>query len=328
MVFRGLLAHGNFRANMTMMNTTSRTTTDATSFDRTFTHHTIEIGDVSLHYVAGGAGEPLVLLHGCPQTWYEWRGVMPGLAKYYTVIAPDLRGLGDSSKPATGYDKRTAAEDIYGLLQQLGHNQINLVGHDIGMMVAYAFAAAYPGSVRRLAVMEGPLPGIGAWDEALANPKLWHFHFHMAPDVPEALVAGRERMYLEMFYRRDAYDKAAITRADVDEFVRCYSQPGALRAFFNYYRVFPTDAEHNKEAARKKLQMPVLALGGAASLGTQVEQTMRGVAEDVGGRVVERSGHWIAHERPEQLTDELLRFFDETEQAKASASSVVTCGQE
>lgn len=173
--------------------------------------------------------------------------------------------------------------------------------------MAYAFTAAHPERVRRLAVMEAPLPGIGSWEQVFQ--KLWHFRFHMVPDIPEALVSGRERMYLEIFFRPDAYDKAAISQADVDEFVRCYSQPGALRALFSYYRAFPVDAEHNQETAQRKLKMPVLAIGGASSLAEQVGETMREVAEDVQSLVIERSGHWIEHERSDQLSDELLQFF-------------------
>ena len=279
------------------------------SFENELEHHTAKVNQVQLHYVRSGQGTPLVLLHGCPVTWYEWRFVLPRLAQKYTVIAPDLRGLGDSSKPDSGYDKRTVAEDIYQLIEQLGFEQIDLVGHDIGMMVAYAFAAAHPDRVRRLAVMEAPLPGIGAWEQVLANQDLWHFRFHMAADMPEALVSGRERIYLEMFFRRDAYNKAAISQADADEFVRCYAQPGGLRAFFNYYRAFSLDAKYNQEAARTKLKLPVLALGGASSLAEQVGKTMHEVAEDVHTVVVDRSGHWIAHEQPEQLSHELVQFF-------------------
>jgi pimeloyl-ACP methyl ester carboxylesterase len=270
-------------------------------FNQIFSHHTAEVNNVRLHYVTGGKGEAVVLLHGWPETWYEWRHVMPVLAERYTVIAPDMRGLGDSSKPASGYDKQTVAEDIYQLVSQLGHQRILLVGHDIGAGVAYALAAAHLEAVRRLVIMEFTLAGFGL-EQAMdvAKGGLWHFGFHMALDIPEALVTGREREYLSLFYGRDAYNPAAITPADIDEFVRCYSAPGALRAGFEYYRAFPMDAEHNKEKAKQKLTMPVLAIGGASSLKERPMQSLQHVALDVRGVVVDRAGHRLVRLSPDR----------------------------
>lgn len=285
----------------------------AANFDTQFTHHTAKVNDVRLHYVMGGKGDPVVLLHGWPQTWYEWRHIMPALAERYTVIAPDIRGLGDSSKPATGYDKRTVAEDIYQLVHQIGFKQINLVGHDIGGMVAYAYAAAHPETVGRLVLMELLLPGFGLEQmfSVSRSGEFLHMPFHMAPDIPEALVTGRERMYLSWFYNDKSYNLAAITEEDIDEYVRCYSAPGALRAGFEYYRAFLQDAEHNREYALQKLLMPVLAMGGASSVGDLLQKALPAVAENVRGLVVERCGHWIAEERPDYLTQQLLTFFGE-----------------
>lgn len=179
---------------------------NSTEFNRTFTHHTANANGVRLHYVTGGHGEPVILLHGFASTWYMWRHVMPELAKRYTVIAPDLRGVGDSAKPTTGYDKRTMAEDIYQLVRQLGYQRIFLVGHDIGLNVAYSYAAAHPEDVRRLVLLEGLLPGVGDWDEMKRNPIFWHFGFHSVPNLPEALVQGRERIYLNEFWEHGSYN--------------------------------------------------------------------------------------------------------------------------
>ena len=179
-----------------------------------FIRHTALINDLQLHYVTCGQGEPVVLLHGWPTTWYEWRQVIPILAENYTVIAPDTRGLGDSSKPKAGYDKRTLASDIYGLVNQLDLDRINLVGHDLGGQIAYAYANEYPDSVRRLAIVDVPLPGLTGWDKL---SKMWHFAFHAIPNLPEALVEGKERTYISYFY------SDSFTEAEIDEYVRTYS---------------------------------------------------------------------------------------------------------
>lgn len=285
---------------------------NAAEFNRTFAHHTATVNSVRLHYVTGGQGEPVVLLHGFGSTWYMWRQVMPELAKRYTVIVPDLRGAGDSDKPATGYDKRTLAEDIYQLVKLLGHQRIFLVGHDIGLMVSYAYAAAHPADIRRLVLLDAPIPGTKAFEELERNPMAWHFAFHNVQSLPEALVAGRERTYLtEGFYRALSYNPAAFTEADVDEYVRCYSSPGGMRGGFEYFRAFAEDARHNKEYFKTKLPMPVLALGGAQSLGPTMVNMAKEVATNVRGGVIERCGHWVADERPEHLTEQLLAFFGE-----------------
>lgn len=289
------------------MRSSDRTTSDTVAFDRTFTHHTATVNGVRLHYVMGGKGEPVVLLHGWPTTWYEWRRIMPALASRYTVIAPDTRGLGDSSRPTGGYDKRTLASDIYGLVQQLGFKQINLVGHDLGGQIAYAYANAHPENVRRLVILDVPIPGLAGWDEI----RNWHFPFHAARDIPEALVQGKERMYITHFYTAFAYNPAAFTEEDIDEYTRTYSAPGAMRAGFEYYRAFPEDVRQNREYAKTKLKMPVLALGGASATNTLPLRQMREVSSDVRGGVMEGCGHWLATECPDELTRRLLAFFAE-----------------
>jgi len=275
-------------------------------------HHTFATNDVRLHYVTAGDGDPVVLLHGWPQTWYEWRRIMPILAAKYRVIAPDMRGLGDSSKPQLGYDKKTIAEDIHQLVRHLGFEKILLVGHDWGGPVAYAYAAAHRQEVRKLVILDVAIPGAGLETGIrFRRGGIWHIQFHGVRDLPEALITGRERTYLSYFYRTAAYDPAAISEQDIDEYVRCYAAPGALRAGFEYYRAIWDDAEHNKENAKVKLAMPVLALGGVNGFGAAALRSMQSLADNVRGGVVERCGHWIPEERPDYLGAQLLEFFAE-----------------
>jgi pimeloyl-ACP methyl ester carboxylesterase len=290
-----------------------------TSFDIdnvTFSHHMASVNSIQLHYVIGGHGDPIVLIHGWPQTWYEWRHVMPALAKNYTVIAPDLRGLGDSSKPLTGYDGKTTAEDIHQLVSQLGFNKkILLVAHDIGAQTAYSYAAAHPNNVSKLVIMEFAFPGfLPPGFEGVT----WWFAFHQTPDIPEMLTFGKEKEYLSWFYKGLAYNPSAITQADIDEFVSHYSAPGGMRAGFEYYRAFPIDANENKESLAKegKLQMPVLAVGGdiypavGGDLpGNFALWSTQQLATNVRGITVALSGHYIAEEQPHFVVDLLFKFF-------------------
>lgn len=277
-------------------------------------HGYADLGEVMVHYVTAGTGDPVVLLHGWPQTWYEWRHVIPRLAERYRVIAPDLRGLGDSSRPAGGYDKRTVAGEIWQLVHdRLGHGRIFLVGHDWGGPVAYALAAAHPDAVRRLVVLDVVIPGDGA-DTFSQGGRRWHHAFHRTLDLPEALIQGRERVYLSWFYRSYGHRLGAISEADIDEYLRTYGQPGALRAGLAYYRALAQDvADNQATVARMKLPMPVLAIGGAKSWGRGLEtlESLRRVATDVRGGVIEDCGHWIPEERPDALVEQLLAFFGE-----------------
>lgn len=280
------------------------------------THHYATVNGVRLHYVTAGDPDapPVVLLHGWPQTWYEWRRIIPGLAESYRVIAPDMRGLGDSERPMEGYDKATVAADVRALVEELGHDEAAVVGHDWGMPVAYLYAAANRDSVPALVTLDATLPGVetdgDADDLTLPNgAPVWHFGLHMTPNLPEELVDGNERVYLSWFYRELAHDPGAITDDDVDEYVRCYSAPGALRAGFNYYRRAFTDAGDVADHASDPLEMPVLAYGGRRGFAGATHATMEEVATDVRGGVVEDCGHWIPEERPEFLAEELLSFF-------------------
>src|SRR3954453_20134289 len=278
----------------------------------TFSHNMTPVNGIQLHYVIGGHGHPIVLLHGWPQTWYEWLHVMPALAKNYTVIAPDLRGLGDSSKPLTGYDGKTVAEDIHQLVGKLGFKTIFLVGHDWGTQVAYSYAAAHPTEVKRLTVMELTIPGFAP----PGRPPLWWGVFHQTPDVPEALVQGKEMIYSSWFYHNLAYNPAAITQADINEYVSHYSAPGGMRAGFEYYRAFPQDAIQNMNYSKTKLTMPVLALGGGyiPTFGGTITMPsivygMKILAQNVQGVKVPNSGHFIPEERPDLVIKMLDNFF-------------------
>jgi pimeloyl-ACP methyl ester carboxylesterase len=278
----------------------------------TFSHHVTSVNGIQMHYVIGGHGDPVVLLHGWPETWYAWHRVMPALAKNYTVIAPDLRGLGDSSKPLTGYDGKTVAEDIHQLVTQLGFNTIFLVGHDIGAFVVYPYAAAHPTEVKRLVVMEVPPPITGFFPP----PSMPWVIFHQTPDVPEALVEGKEMMYLSWFFQNLAFNPAAITQADINEYVSHYSAPGGMRAGFEHYRAFPQDAIQNQNYSKTKLTMPVLALGGGyiPTFGGNITMPtviygMKILAQNVTGITVPNSGHFIPEEQPDVVVKLLNNFF-------------------
>lgn len=277
-------------------------------------HHFWDTGDVHLHYVVAGAGEPLLLLHGWPQTWYAWHRIMPALAERFTVIAPDLRGLGDSSRPLDGYDKATIANDIHRLMhERLGHSRYCLVGHDWGGPVAFCLAATWPETVRRLAMLDTAVPGDGSGTFS-QHGRRWHHAFHQTADLPEALVAGREEIYFGWFYRHYGHRPGAITPEDEAEYLRTYRQPGTLRSGFAYYRALEQDVAHNQALLQRgKLRMPVLALGGANAFGRGGEtlSSLRRVADDVRGGVVEECGHWMMEEQPERITRELLGFFAE-----------------
>ena len=282
----------------------------------TFSHHMATVNGIQLHYVMGGEGDPVVLLHGYPQSWYEWRQIMPALAKNYTVIVPDLRGFGDSSKPITGYDGNTTAEDIYQLVSQLGYNNIFLVAHDVGSQTAYSYAAAHPNNVSKLVIMDFPFPGF--LPPAFGQNGPWWFAFYQTPDIPETLIEGKEREYLSWFMKGLAYDPSAISEEAIDVFANNAKKPGALRASFEHFRAFPADAEQNKESANNKITMPVLVLGGDIypALGGDYPgnfalESMPALATNVTGITVPLSGHWIPEEQPQFVIGQLAKFFSE-----------------
>ena len=270
-----------------------------------------DVNGVRIYYRRIGRGSPVVLLHGFPQTSYAWRKVMPLLAERHTVIAPDLRGCGASDRPEGGYDKRTVASEIHQLVQQLELGPIDLVSHDVGMMVGYAYASAFPESVRRLVLMEAALPGLGLEElyDAAKYPRMYHLPLFDAPNgLAEALITGRERMFVDHFMRQQAYDPDCSDEVALDEYARCLQAPGALRGGIAYFRAHGVDAEHNAEHAKTKLRMPVMTMGGTASFGADLAPQIRPLVEDLYSVMIEDCGHYLAEERPQEVADELLRF--------------------
>ncbi len=273
------------------------------------------LSQVIMHYVEVEGGElPVVLLHGWPQTSHEWRHVMPLVAPRHRIIAPDLRGLGDTTRPLDGYDSRTIARDVAELItQHLGLRRFHLVGHDWGGPTAFALACAHPDAVATLTVIDVTIPGLGP--DVSQGGKRWHHAFHMTPDLPEVLVQGRERAYLSWFYREFSWQPNAIGPADIDEYVRCYTAPGALRAGFAYYRNIPRNKDDNRALAASgfRLRMPVLAIGGgraeARGRGDEPALSLREIADDVRGLVVADSGHFVPEEQPALLARALMEHF-------------------
>ena len=270
-----------------------------------------DLNGLRLYYRQAGAGQPVVLLHGFPETSFAWRKVMPALAERYTVIAPDLRGCGASDRPPGGYDKRTVASDVRALVGQLGLGPVNLVSHDVGMMVGYAYACAYPGEVRRLVLMEAALPGLGLEElyDAAKHPRMYHLPLFEAPNgLAEALIGGRERMFVDHFMRQQTYDPDGPDEDALDEYARCLAAPGALRGGIEYFRAHVLDAEHNRENARTKLRMPVMTMGGAASFGANLAPQVEPLVENLRSVMIDECGHYLAEEQPEHVAEELLRF--------------------
>jgi len=254
-----------------------------------------------------------VLLHGYPETWYEWRELLPEFGKQYTVIAPDLRGAGASDAPADGYDKKTMAADIHGLLTQLGlADGIRLVGHDIGTMVAYAYAAAHPSEVTRLVLSESPLPDEGLYQfPSLTSkgPGFWNFGFFSNINgLPEDIITGQEDIWVARFIDTLEVHKDAIGPAQVREYASHLHDPAHLRAGFEWFRAFPKDMKDNAEYIKTRLPMPVLAIGAQGSLGDLVPNQIRRYATDMTGIVIEDCGHWIYQEQPQQILERLREF--------------------
>lgn len=276
-------------------------------------HRMEALSRVTLHVASAGAGEPVMLLHGWPQTWHEWRKVMPLLVSRCRLIVPDLPGLGDSSRPLEGYDKKRIALDLLEMAERLELGRFHLVGHDWGGPTAFAMACAAPERIRTLSILDVTIPGIGP--DISQGGRRWHHAFHMTPDLPEALVQGREREYLGWFFEAFSWQRGAIAPADIDEYVRCYSQPGALAAGFAYYRNLPNDVAANRAILESgfRLPMPVLALGGARAeargRGEEPLESLRLMAADVRGGTLPDCGHFIPEEQPELLARRLLEFF-------------------
>ncbi len=280
-------------------------------FTGTFTSRYIDTGELRLHAVTGGAGPPLLLVHGWPQTWYAWRMLMPALARDFSVVAVDQRGIGLSGKPADGYDTATLASDLVALMDALGHPRFALYGTDVGMPIAYALAADHRGRVDRLVVSEAPLPGISPSPPLFLPPPLnamlWHLAFNQLPEINEQLVTGRE----DIFFGAE-FDASAGTHKLPDYAVRYYidtlKDPGHLRGSFEFYRAIPTTSAQNEQRKERRLTLPVLAIGGAESSGEGVGNTMKLAADDVQAVVLADCGHWVAEQAPDQLLTALTAF--------------------
>ncbi|HXB76920.1 MAG TPA: alpha/beta hydrolase [Bradyrhizobium sp.] len=266
-----------------------------------------DVNGIRLHYLAAGRGDPVVLLHGFAQTSHMWRPLIAELSGRHTVIAPDLRGFGQSAAPADGYTKAAMAQDVHALLNSLKLDRVRLVGHDIGLMVAYALAAQYPQAVDRLVLIEAFLPGVGDWNSVFLLRDLWHFHFY--GKTPLALVTGRERTYLEHFWNDFAADpQKSVSEEDREIYANAYAQPGHMAAGMEVFRAFAKDAEDFAGFARTRLTMPVLVLSGERASGPFLIEQGKMVATKVEGVLVKGSGHWLMEEAPDQVIPKLVEF--------------------
>lgn len=292
------------------------------SFDEIFSHRTAQVNNVKLHYVVGGLGTPILLWHGFLETWYCWRNIMPTLAQRYTVIAPDMRGYGDSDKPRQGYDAQTLAEDFRQLIDQLNFEQIHIVAHDMGAPPALLYAGQYPEQVMSLTYLEEPvlleqhLQQIFKFaPETMQNGGLWWWTFFLAADIPEALIAGHEREFLTYFYRTYCHHPDAIASDAIDEYLRTFAAPNGVSGALGVYRAIFESIKQTEVFVTNKIKTPVLALGGEKVTGDRVKAMVQSVAMDVRGGAVDRCGHFIPDERPDYLIEQLFAFFDQLQQS-------------
>jgi pimeloyl-ACP methyl ester carboxylesterase len=275
--------------------------------DKNIASRTADIDGVKLHYLTAGHGPTVILLHGFAETSRMWRPIIPLLAEKFTVIAPDLPGIGDSGVPADKLDMKTSASRIHALARSLGVEKARVVGHDIGLMVAYAYATQFPAETEKLVVMDAFLPGVAGWEAIYNAPNVWHFRFN--GEYPEALVKGRERTYFEYFWNVFAADKTrSIPEAERKAYTEAYSKPGRMRAAWAYFASWPQLAKDFAQISQTKLTMPVLSIGGDKSLGNELAEQMKLVASDVRVVVLKDTGHWILEERPKETTEAIVKF--------------------
>jgi pimeloyl-ACP methyl ester carboxylesterase len=279
---------------------------DVTPFPASFHTQDIPVDGVTMHVRVGGKGPAVVLLHGFGDTGDMWAPLAADLARDHTVVVPDLRGMGLSSIPESGYDKKTQAADIRGVLNALKIEHSVVVGHDIGTMVAFAYASRYPERTDRLVVMDAPVPGIPPWNDIVRSPMLWHFDFG-GPDM-ERLVAGRERIYLDRFWNEFAGTPAKVDEGTRQHYAKLYARPGAMHAAFAQFRSIRQDAVDNEASMTKKLSMPVLAVGGEKSFGANEAIVMRNAADKVTEVVIPGAGHWLMEEAPTQTIAAIRGF--------------------
>ena len=269
------------------------------------------VNGTRIHYLKAGTGtKALVLIHGFGDTSLMWVPLFDEFGKDYTIIAPDLRGLGESSLEKSGYDKKTAATDVHELAKSLGYTQVDLVGHDIGLMVAYAYAAQFPNDVHKLALLEAPIPGIGdIWEKIFTTPSLWHFHFVESP-IALDLVKGRERLMLEHVWQTNGGDITKFPEKDKVIYAKSYGRPGVMRDAFEYFRAFNRqDAEDNRRFAKTKLPMPLLVIEGDQSMNGALEAQARLISDNVKAVKFTNAGHWLMEERPAETAKALKEFF-------------------
>lgn len=275
-------------------------------FAQTIASHTATVEGVSFHYLAAGHGPHVILLHGYAETSHMWRPLIPKLSERFTVIAPDLPGIGDSSIPSH-IDMNSAAALVHALARSLGVQKAAVVGHDIGLMVAYSYASQFPTEVQKLVVMDAFLPGVEGWEPIFNNPGMWHFRFH--GPTPELLVQGRERIYFEHYWNDFAADKnRSLSETDRKTYTAAYSRPGRMRAAWAYFASFPQAATSFAEFSKTRLPMPVLSIGGDKSLGEALGQQMKAITDNMTIVVLKNAGHWILEEDFAGTSDALLRF--------------------
>jgi pimeloyl-ACP methyl ester carboxylesterase len=279
----------------------------ASAQPETIVSRTSQVDGVKLHYLTAGHGPAVLLLHGYTQTSRMWRPIIPLLAARFTVIAPDLPGIGDSDIPANGLDMKTAAIRVHALVRSVGVEKARVVGHDIGLMVAYAYAAQFPSETEKLVVMDAFLPGVPGWEDVYNDPGIWHFRFN--GPTPEALVRGRERVYFDYFWNDFAADKThSIPEADRAAFTAAYARPGRMRAGWAYFVSFQQAARDFAQLSQTKLTMPVLAIGGEKASGKVLGEQMKLVATNATMVVLKDCGHWVLEEKPRETTEALMRF--------------------
>lgn len=288
--------------------------------DNRFIHRFARVNGFRMHYVTMPNSkwrhrdpneELVVLLHGWPTSSFQWRFIMPELNKQHLVIAPDMRGACDSGKPEGGYDKQTMAQDIRELVRQLGFKKVKLIGFDVGLWVSYSYAAQFRDEVSKLVLIDAMLPGTAPFEAIQCDPRAWHFDFHRAPRIPEILLVGKEREYITWFYDSLAVNRAGITPEAEDEYTRCYSQPGAMRASFELYRAFAKDVVDNREFFKQKLDLPVLALASPVVTGPFMGVMLGEAANNFRLEMVPNAGHWIAEENPQFALEAIQNYFRE-----------------
>ena len=285
---------------------------DSVSFFKTFKSSFVMTNGIKMHYVIGGTGKQVVvLLHGFPSDWYSWRKIMPVLAKKYTVIVPDLRGLGLSDKPTTGYSKKNLAADVHGLVHQLGYKEIYIAGYDFGGPISFAYTCQYPEDVKKLVMFEcAGVAGFGLEKLMdITHGGLWHFGFFMQPVFPEMLITGRERE----FFSANAFgeivkEKSAFTKQDIDHYLNNLAAPGSLDGLFEYYRSYPQDVKDNLVFSKRKITIPVLAMDGM--INGLTKKYLHPLAINVSGHVIRNGGHWLAEERPNDILEQMIPFFE------------------